>query len=68
MGLRERDHASGTRRSSTSIRFGAKALSIDDLVGFGAMNEDMRNYLRAAVISKCNVLVSGGTGAGKRPC
>ena len=46
-------------------RFGAKALSIDDLVGFGAMNEDMRNYLRAAVISKCNVLVSGGTGAGK---
>ena len=28
------------------------------------MNEDMRNYLRAAVISKCNVLVSGGT-AGK---
>jgi len=46
-------------------RFGAKALSIDDLVGFGAMNEDMRNYLRAAVIAKCNVLVSGGTGAGK---
>ena len=43
-------------------RFGAKALSIDDLVGFGAMNEDMRNYLRAAVISKCNVLVSGYRG------
>jgi pilus assembly protein CpaF len=46
-------------------RFGAKALSVDDLVEFGAMNEDMRNYLRAAVIAKCNVLVSGGTGAGK---
>ena len=46
-------------------RFGTKALSIDDLVKFGAMNDDMRNYLRAAVIAKCNVLVSGGTGAGK---
>ncbi|MBV70394.1 MAG: pilus assembly protein CpaF [Myxococcales bacterium] len=46
-------------------RFGTKALSIDDLVGFGAMNDDMRNYLRAAVIAKCNILVSGGTGAGK---
>ncbi len=46
-------------------RFGSKALSIDDLVGFGALNDDMRNYLRAAVIAKCNILVSGGTGAGK---
>ena len=46
-------------------RFGAKAISMQDLVSFGAMSSDMHNYLRAAVIAKCNVLVSGGTGAGK---
>ena len=27
------------------------------LVKFGAMNDDMRNYMRAAVIAKCNMLV-----------
>ncbi|MEE2787087.1 MAG: CpaF family protein [Myxococcota bacterium] len=46
-------------------RFGAKAISIEDLVQFGAMNRDMRRYFRAAVLAKCNILISGGTGAGK---
>ena len=46
-------------------RFGAKALTYDELLKFGAMSQDMLNYLRAAVVSKCNMLISGGTGAGK---
>ena len=46
-------------------RFGAKALTYQELLNFGAMSQDMLNYLRAAVVSKCNLLVSGGTGAGK---
>ncbi|MBU0550934.1 CpaF family protein [Myxococcota bacterium] len=46
-------------------RFGDKALSYNDLITFGAMTPDMMNYLKAAVVSKCNVLISGGTGAGK---
>ena len=46
-------------------RFGAKALSHEDLVNFGALSVEMMNYLRLAVISKCNILISGGTGAGK---
>jgi pilus assembly protein CpaF len=29
------------------------------------MTQDMLNYLRAAVMSKCNLLISGGTGSGK---
>jgi pilus assembly protein CpaF len=31
----------------------------------GALTQDMLNYLKAAVRSKCNILISGGTGAGK---
>ncbi|MAD60599.1 MAG: pilus assembly protein CpaF [Myxococcales bacterium] len=46
-------------------RFGAKALSHEDLVRFEALSPEMMNYLRLAVVSKCNVLISGGTGAGK---
>jgi pilus assembly protein CpaF len=46
-------------------RFGAKALSHEDLVRFGALSDEMMRYLRFVVMSKCNVLVSGGTGAGK---
>ena len=46
-------------------RFGADPLTHEDLVRFGAMNQDMMNYLTAAVRSKCNILISGGTGAGK---
>ncbi len=46
-------------------RFGAKALSAEALLSFGAMSQDMLNYLRAAVVAKCNLLISGGTGSGK---
>lgn len=46
-------------------RFGADPLTHKDLVNFGALTPDMMNYLKAAVRSKCNILISGGTGAGK---
>lgn len=46
-------------------RFGATPLGAKDLVAKGALSADMMNYLKAAVRSKCNVLISGGTGAGK---
>ncbi len=46
-------------------RFGKEALTSEDLVNFGALTPDMMNYLRAAVHSKCNILISGGTGSGK---
>jgi len=49
-----------------SIRkFGTKALSIDDLINFGALTENMAAFLRGAVIARLNCLVSGGTGSGK---
>jgi pilus assembly protein CpaF len=49
-----------------SIRkFARDALSVDRLVGFGAMTEEMALVLRAIVQARRNVLISGGTGSGK---
>ena len=46
-------------------RFGDDPLRIDDLISFSSLSPQMAKYLRAAVIGKCNILVSGGTGSGK---
>jgi pilus assembly protein CpaF len=52
--------------SLVSIRkFKKDKLGIDDLVGFGAFSEEMAVYLQAAVSTRLNVIVSGGTGSGK---
>ncbi|MEM9708053.1 MAG: CpaF family protein [Pseudomonadota bacterium] len=52
--------------SLVSIRkFKKEKLSVDDLVNFGAYTEEMAAYLQAAVATRLNVIVSGGTGSGK---
>nr|WP_319247339.1 ATPase, T2SS/T4P/T4SS family [uncultured Celeribacter sp.] len=52
--------------SLVSIRkFKKEKLGIDDLVNFGAFSEEMAVYLQAAVSTRLNVIVSGGTGSGK---
>ncbi len=52
--------------SLVSIRkFKKEKLSVPDLVRFGAFSEDMARYLEAAVATRLNVIVSGGTGSGK---
>ncbi|APZ51789.1 CpaF family protein [Salipiger abyssi] len=52
--------------SLVSIRkFKKDKLSIDDLINFGAFSEEMAVYLQAAVATRLNVIVSGGTGSGK---
>jgi pilus assembly protein CpaF len=52
--------------SLVSIRkFKKEKLAIDDLVNFGAFTEEMAAYLQAAVATRLNVIVSGGTGSGK---
>ena len=49
-----------------SIRkFKKEKLSIDKLVSGGAFSEEMAAYMHAAVSSRLNILVSGGTGSGK---
>ncbi len=52
--------------SLVSIRkFKKEKLAVDDLVNFGAFTEEMAAYLQAAVATRLNVIVSGGTGSGK---
>ena len=52
--------------SLVSIRkFKKEKLSVDDLVNFGAFTEEMAAFLQAAVATRLNVIVSGGTGSGK---
>ncbi len=52
--------------SLVSIRkFKKDKLAVDDLVRFGAFTEEMAAYLQAAVSTRLNIIVSGGTGSGK---
>ncbi|MHA6266821.1 CpaF family protein [uncultured Aliiroseovarius sp.] len=52
--------------SLVSIRkFKKDKLGIDELVNFGAFSEEMAAYLQAAVATRLNIIVSGGTGSGK---
>jgi pilus assembly protein CpaF len=52
--------------SLVSIRkFKKDKLGVEDLVRFGAFTEEMAAYLQAAVSTRLNIIVSGGTGSGK---
>ncbi|MDW7650960.1 MAG: CpaF family protein [Bacillota bacterium] len=51
--------------SITIRKFSADPLTIDDLLSFGTMSLEMAAFLEAAVKSRLNVVVSGGTGSGK---
>ena len=51
--------------SITIRKFKKDKLTIKQLVAFGSLTEAMAEFLRACVISRLNVVVSGGTGSGK---
>ena len=52
--------------ASLSIRkFSADRLTLDRLVGFGALSETAAQFLSACVQARMNALISGGTGSGK---
>ena len=46
-------------------RFGRQRLRRDDLMQLGTISEDMIAFLELAVTARKNILISGGTGAGK---
>jgi pilus assembly protein CpaF len=49
----------------TIRKFPEKALTWEDLVQFGSFTEEVAQFLRACVIARLNIVVSGGTGSGK---
>jgi pilus assembly protein CpaF len=51
---------------SLSIRkFRADALRAEDLLAYGTLDSKVLDFLSRAVEQRCNIIVSGGTGAGK---
>ncbi|MBX0330025.1 Flp pilus assembly complex ATPase component TadA [Oscillochloris sp. ZM17-4] len=51
--------------SATIRRMSLNRLKIDDLIRFGAITPEMAELLRACIVSRCNILISGGVGSGK---
>ena len=49
----------------TIRKFSKHKLSGQELISFGSLNEEMLDFLKAAVSNKKNILISGGTGSGK---
>jgi pilus assembly protein CpaF len=49
----------------TIRKFAKNRLTIDDLLAFGTINQQMADFFRACVLSNLNIVISGGTGSGK---
>lgn len=49
----------------TIRKFSRDKLTIDDLIRFGSLTPQMAQFLEACVVSRLNIVVSGGTGSGK---
>jgi len=51
--------------SLTIRKFRKEKLSIAQLIEFNTLTEGMANFLRACVLGRLNIIISGGTGSGK---
>jgi pilus assembly protein CpaF len=51
--------------SITIRKFSKNKLKVTDLIKFGSMTDQMAEFLEACVVSRLNVIISGGTGSGK---
>jgi len=49
----------------TIRKFAKDKLTIQELIEFGSITEDMAEFLKACVVSRLNIVISGGTGSGK---
>lgn len=49
----------------TIRKFAKQKLTSDDIVKFGAINQNMVAFLKVAVAQRRNIIISGGTGSGK---
>jgi pilus assembly protein CpaF len=49
----------------TIRKFAAVRLTVDDLIRFGSITPQIAEFLRACVVSRLNIVISGGTGSGK---
>ncbi|HPH98345.1 MAG TPA: CpaF family protein [Anaerolineaceae bacterium] len=49
----------------TIRKFQKGKLSVDQLIEFGSLTRHMAEFIRVCVISRLNIIISGGTGSGK---
>ncbi len=49
----------------TIRKFTKEKLRIDDLIRFGSVTPEIADFLRACVVARLNIVISGGTGSGK---
>ena len=49
----------------TIRKFSQTPLSVENLISFGTLSEEMAIFLRACIKARLNIMVSGGTGSGK---
>src|SRR6267378_3901374 len=49
----------------TVRKFSRDPFQVDDLIRFGSCNEAGFGFMKAAVLAKANIIISGGTGTGK---
>ncbi len=49
----------------TIRKFPEDQIGVNDLINFGAVNAQIIEFLKIAVLAKLNILISGGTGSGK---
>src|SRR5690606_32118702 len=49
----------------TIRKFPEKPLTVEDLIRFGSFTNEVADFLEACVVSRLNIVVSGGTGSGK---
>lgn len=49
----------------TIRKFQKDKLTVQQLVAYGSLTQNMADFVRACVISKLNIIISGGTGSGK---
>ncbi len=51
--------------SITIRKFRRDKLSVEQLIEYGSLTENTAEFLRACVVSRLNIVISGGTGSGK---
>ncbi len=54
-----------TGPSLTIRKFRKEKFKVEELIGFGTFNRALAGFLKACVLSRKNLIVSGGTGSGK---
>lgn len=49
----------------TIRKFAKSPLTVQDLISFGSITSELVEFLKACVLSRLNIVISGGTGSGK---